>query len=212
MRTPNLLKDFGLPRIFRCADAKIFLGSGRVRKILGELASIILGLGTEIAPPQLAAVAVAVEFLIKEVKNEMKALRNLACTAFMAAVICASAGVATAETDVQSNHQMAPGVWYTTWMGPENLEFGTPDAGVTWQKDFTGEVVYVDGKYMSVDIDGSEDDIANFYLYENLTQYTPSFDAIRVGSKIEVRADNRNRVRSARTIPFYQWLENQSEK
>lgn len=212
MRTPNLLKDFGLPRIFRCADAKIFLGSGRVRKILGEFASIILGLGTEIAPPQLAAVAVAVEFLIKEVKNEMKALRNLACTAFMAAVICASAGVATAETDVQSNHQMAPGVWYTTWMGPENLEFGTPDAGVTWQKDFTGEVVYVDGKYMSVDIDGSEDDIANFYLYENLTQYTPSLDAIRVGSKIEVRADNRNRVRSARTIPFYQWLENQSEK
>ncbi len=163
-------------------------------------------------PAAVGCIAVAVEFLIKEVKHEMKALRNLACTAFMAAVICASAGVATAETDVQSNHQMAPGVWYTTWMGPENLEFGTPDAGVTWQKDFTGEVVYVDGKYMSVDIDGSEDDIANFYLYENLTQYTPSFDAIRVGSKIEVRADNRNRVRSARTIPFYQWLENQSEK
>ncbi|MCR4784256.1 MAG: hypothetical protein K6A35_07030 [bacterium] len=141
----------------------------------------------------------------------MKALRNLACAAFMAAVVCASAGVANA-TDGVTNNEMAPGVWYSNWIGPEHLEFGAPDAGVTWQKDFTGEVVYVDSKYLSVDIDGSEDDVANFYLYENLTEYTPSFDAIRVGSKIEVRADNRNRARSARTIPFYQWLQNQSEE
>ena len=142
----------------------------------------------------------------------MKALRNLGCAAFMAAVMCASAGVATAETDVHANHAMAPGAWYTCWMGPENLEFGTPDEGVDWQKDYTGEVVYMDGKYMSVDIDGSEDDIANFYLYENLTEYTPSIDGIRVGSKVEVRADNRNRARWARTIPFYQWLNSQSEE
>lgn len=140
----------------------------------------------------------------------MKALRNLACTAIVAAAVCACASVATAEESVQPNNSMAPGVWYADWMGPQQLEFGAPDTGANWQKDFTGEVTYVDGKYMSVDIDGSEDDVANFYLYEGITEYTPSMEAIRVGSKIEVRADNRNRVRSARTIPFYQWLQNQS--
>ncbi|MBQ7528310.1 hypothetical protein IJT10_00185 [bacterium] len=139
----------------------------------------------------------------------MKALRNLACAAVVAAV-CVSAGVANAE-QIGNNHQMAPGVWYDTFIGPDSLEFGVPDAGVNYQKDFTGEVVYVDGKYMSIDIDGAEDDVANLYLYPQTTHYTPSFEAIRVGTKVEVRADNRNRARCVRTIPYYQWLKNQSE-
>lgn len=141
----------------------------------------------------------------------MKALRNLACAAVMAAAVCASVSVANADEVKVSNHSMVPGIWYSNWMGPDN-EFGKPDTGFNYQKDFTGEVVYVDGSYMSVDIDGAEDDIANFYLYQNLTQYTPSAESIRVGSKVEIRADNRNRARAVRTIPFYQWLKNQSEE
>lgn len=141
----------------------------------------------------------------------MKALRNLACAAVVAAVMCASAGVATAEEYTSPNHQMAPGVWYNNWIGPKNLEFGTPDMGVMYQNDFSGEVTYIDGKYMSVALDDSGD-TANFYLYENRTEYTPSWDAIRVGSKIEVRADDSHRARWAKVIPFYQWLKSQDAK
>lgn len=141
----------------------------------------------------------------------MKALRNLACAAVMAAVMCASAGVATAEEDIHVNHGMAPGVWYSTWIGPVGTEFGQPDAGTNYQKDFTGEVTYVDGHYLTVDIDGTEDSSVDFYLFENTTHFTPSHEGIRVGSKVEVRADDRNRARKVRTIPFYQWLKNQDK-
>ncbi|MCR5660983.1 MAG: hypothetical protein K6G50_02510 [bacterium] len=139
----------------------------------------------------------------------MKALRNLACAAVMATVMLASAGVATAEETIVNN-TMAPGVWYCNWVGPTNLEFGAPDQGVMWQNDFSGEVRFIDDKYMSVSLDESGD-IANFYLYPEITEYTPSFEGVRVGSKVQVRADDRHRARWIKTTPFYQWLKEQAE-
>lgn len=139
----------------------------------------------------------------------MKALRNIACAALMAGVMFASANVAFAE-EMAPNNEMAPGVWYTKWIGPSNLSFGTPDPGVMWQNDFSGEVRYIDGKYMSVALDESGD-VANFYLYEHETMYTPSWNGIRVGSKVEVRSDDSHRARWAKVIPFYQWLKNQAD-
>ena len=141
----------------------------------------------------------------------MKALRNLACAALLAAMMIGSAGMATAQDNTQlPNHEMAPGVWYYQWIGPDNLEFGIPDQGTMWQKDFEGEVRYIDEKFVAIAADGSGD-IMNFYLYDNLTDYTPSWDAIRVGSKVKVRSDDRHRVRWVKTVPFYQWLKAQTK-
>lgn len=140
----------------------------------------------------------------------MKTLRNLACATVIAAAMCVSAGIATAEEELAPNHSMAPGVWYCKWMGPTSLEFGVPDNGVNWQNDFTGEVRYVDPMYLSIALDESGD-VANFYLYEQATSFTPSIDGVRVGSKVEVRSDDRHRARWVKTIPFYQWLKNQDK-
>lgn len=141
----------------------------------------------------------------------MKAIRTLACAALMAASMIVTSGVATADnhTTMTPNHEMAPGVWYYRWIGPDNLEFGTPDQGTMWQKDFSGEVRYVDEKFLAIAADGSGD-IMNFYLYDNISDAIPSWDAVRVGSKIQVRADDRHRVRWVKTIPFYQWLKAQT--
>lgn len=141
----------------------------------------------------------------------MKAIRTLACAALMAASMIVTSGVATADnhTSMVTNHEMAPGVWYTRFIGPDNLEFGNPDQGTMWQKDFSGEVRYVDEKFLAIAADGSGD-IMNFYLYDNQSDAIPSWDAVRVGSKIQVRADDRHRVRWVKTIPFYQWLKAQT--
>jgi|ADurb_Cas_03_Slu_FD_contig_51_104960_length_512_multi_16_in_0_out_0_2 hypothetical protein len=141
----------------------------------------------------------------------MKALRVLVCAMLFAALMVTAAGVATAnDNTLQPNHQMAPGVWYYSWIGPGSLEFGVPDQGTMWQKDFEGEVRYIDSKFMAIAADGSGD-IMNFYLYPNLTECTPSFDGVRVGSHVKVRSDDRHRVRWVKVVPFHEWLHAQSK-
>lgn len=139
----------------------------------------------------------------------MKGIRSFVCAALMAAVMMGSAGVATAQDNTTPNHQMAPGVWYYEWVGPQHLEFGEPDLGVMWQKDFEGEVRYIDDRYLALAAEGSGD-IMGFYLYPNTTAYTPSWEGVRVGSKVKVRSDDRHRVRWVKVIPFAQWLKSQT--
>ncbi len=141
----------------------------------------------------------------------MKALRVLVCAMLFAALMVTAAGVATADDNtLQPNHKMAPGVWYYNWIGPSSLEFGVPDQGTMWHKDFDGEVRYIDSKFMSIAADGSGD-IMNFYLYPNQTDCTPSFDGVRVGSHVKVRSDDRHRVSWVRVVPFHEWLHAQSK-
>ena len=137
----------------------------------------------------------------------MKALRNLACAAIVAAVFCASAGMATADVAAHSN-QNAPGVWYVENMGPNNRTFGTPNCGPKTQKEATGEVRYIDSKFITIARDDSND-LNNFYLYEGETEFTPSMEGVRVGSKVSLRSDDTGRVRWVRVIPFAEWLKNQ---
>lgn len=135
----------------------------------------------------------------------MNALRNLACAAFAAALLTGTAGVANADHHAMSNHAThAKGAWYYSWFGPENLEFGTPDQGTMWKKEFAGEVKSFDGKYMTVAAEGSGD-LMGFYLY-NSTAYTPCSEGIRVGSKVKVHSDDRHRVRSVMVVPFHTWF------
>ena len=138
----------------------------------------------------------------------MKALRNLACAAIVAAVCAASAGVAYADEVVAAHsNQNAPGVWYVQNMGNNQRCFGTPNCGPKTQKEATGEVRYIDGRFVSIARDDSND-LTNFYLYEGETGYTPSADGIRVGSKVSLRTDDDGRVRWIRVIPFSEWIKN----
>ncbi len=88
-------------------------------------------------------------------------------------------------------------------------EFGTPDHGVAWQKDFEGEVVYIDHAIMKVAAEGSGD-VMNFSLYDE-TEYTPSWEGVHVGSKVKVRSDDRHRVRWVEVVPYHVWLAEQAK-
>ncbi len=140
----------------------------------------------------------------------MKSLRVLVCAVLFAALMVSAAGVATADENTQPNHEMAPGVWYYSWIGPSSLEFGVPDQGTMWQKDFEGEVRYIDHKFMAIAQEGSGD-IMNFYLYPNQTDITPSCDGVRVGSHVKVRSDDRHRTRWVHVVPFHEWLKAQAK-
>ena len=137
----------------------------------------------------------------------MKALRNLACAAIVGAVFCASAGMATADVAAHAN-QNAPGVWYVQNMGVDNNCFGTPNCGPKTQVEATGEVRYIDDKFITIARDDSND-VTDFYLFEGITQYAPSLEGVRVGSKVALRADDCNRVRAVRVVPFAEWIKNQ---
>lgn len=147
----------------------------------------------------------------KEV-NRVK-IRNLVCTAVLAAAMMVSgAGVANAEhtNDIPPNQEMAPGSWYYQYIGPYYSEFGTPDRGVVWQKDFEGQVTYVDPYFIQIKADGSGDKMM-FYTYPGQTYYTPSYEGIREGSHLKIRSDARHRVRWVTVVPFYRWLAGQTK-
>ncbi|MEW6283873.1 MAG: hypothetical protein AB1758_34995 [Candidatus Eremiobacterota bacterium] len=138
-------------------------------------------------------------------------IRNLVSTALMAAtMLVGAAGVATADDTARPNQHQAPGTWYYQWIGPYYSEFGIPDKGVVWQKDFEGEVTFIDDMYMLIKADGSGDKMT-FYLFPGVTKYTPSWEGVRQGSKVKVRSDDRHRVRWVKVTPFYQWLAAQTK-
>lgn len=137
----------------------------------------------------------------------MKAFRNFACAAIFGAALCASAGVANADVAAHAN-QNAPGVWYNEAIGVDNNCFGVPNCGPKTQKEATGEVRYVDSKFITIARDDSND-VTDFYLFEGITEYAPSLEGIRVGSKVALRSDDCNRVRFVKVIPFGEWLKNQ---
>jgi hypothetical protein len=85
-----------------------------------------------------------------------------------------------------------------------------PDVGVDWQKDFDGEVRYIDQYHMVIAAEGSGD-LMHFDLYPGTTSYTPSWDGVRVGSHVKVRSDDWHRVRWVTVIPFYKWLASQTK-
>lgn len=136
----------------------------------------------------------------------MKALRTLACAAIVGAVFCASAGMATADVAAHAPNN-APGVWYVKTMGVDNM-FGVPNCGPKTQKEATGEVRYVDGRFLTIARDDSND-VTDFFLFEGITEYAPSLEGIRIGSKVALRSDDCNRVRFVRVVPFAEWLKNQ---
>lgn len=138
-------------------------------------------------------------------------IRNLVTAALMAGALLGTAGVANADNHTsRPNQDMAPGTWYYQWIGPYYSEFGKPDKGVVWQKDFEGEVTFVDHMYLLIKADGSGDKMS-FYLYPGTTYYTPSWEGVREGSKVKVRTDDRHRARWVKVVPFYQWLAGQTK-
>lgn len=137
-------------------------------------------------------------------------VRNLVTMVLTVALVAGLFGVAMADNNSETpNSGMFPGAWYYPWIGPDAHEFGEPDQGVVWQKDFEGEVVYIDGLRMQVAAEGSGD-VMNFYLYGD-SEFTPSWEGTRVGSKVKVRSDDRHRVRLVNVVPFYMWLAEQTK-
>ncbi|MBI3928557.1 MAG: hypothetical protein HY319_23665 [Armatimonadetes bacterium] len=138
-------------------------------------------------------------------------VRNLITLVFSVVLTVGLFGVAIAEDNAD---RPAPenfaGAWYYPWVGPNYHEFGDPDHGVAWQKDFEGEVAYIDSLRLQLAAQGSGD-IMNFFLYPGQTYYTPSWEGVRVGSKVKVRSDDRHRVRWVEVVPFHVWLAQQTK-
>ncbi len=137
-------------------------------------------------------------------------MRKFTNLVLAAALVAGVVGAASAEQKKKSNYQQFAGAWYDAWVGPTwgqggQVEPGTPFHGTHWSKDYSGEVVYIDAQRLQVKADGSGD-VMNFYLYEGTTNWTPSVEAVREGSKVKVRSDDRRRVREVHVVPFYQWL------
>ncbi len=131
------------------------------------------------------------------------------------AFVAGLAGVATADnTWHRPNYKDFAAAWYypyvTPAVGANTGEVGVPDRGVIWRKENSGEVVYIDDLRMQVKKDGSGD-IMNFFLYEGVTRYYPSWMGVHEGSKVNVVSDDRHRVRSVEVVPFYKWLAKQTK-
>ena len=137
----------------------------------------------------------------------MKKLVNLVLAAVMVASLF---GVATADqhNDV-SNYQQFKASWYYPWIGPGNDEYGNPSMGTGFAQKASGEVIYLDSTRMLIEADGSGD-MMTFYLYPGITQYTPSLEGVRVGSKVKVKSDDVSRARTVHVVPFYMWLAEQT--
>lgn len=143
-------------------------------------------------------------------------MRKLTHLVLAMALVAGVAGAASADQkSKKSNYQQFAGAWYYPWVGPTwgqggLQEPGSPFKGTHWAKDYSGEVVYVDAERLQVKADGSGD-VLNFYLYEGQTQYTPSWEGVRQGSKVKVRSDDRRRARVVHVVPFYQWLKGRTK-
>lgn len=136
-------------------------------------------------------------------------MKKLITAALTAALIAGLFGAASAEDKVP-NHKQAGGTWYYAYMGPAHDDFGTPMMGFRYDEDYKGEVVYLDDYTMIVEADGSGD-MMTFGLFPGITRMDPSVAGVRVGSKVEVNADNAMRAKMVHTVPFYKWLAGQSK-
>lgn len=136
-------------------------------------------------------------------------MKKLITAALTAALIAGLFGAASAEDKVP-NHKQAGGTWYYPYMGPAHDDFGTPMMGFRHDEDYKGEVVYLDDYTMIVEADGSGD-MMTFGLFPGITRMDPSVAGVRVGSKVEVNADNAMRAKMVHTVPFYKWLAGQSK-
>jgi hypothetical protein len=115
---------------------------------------------------------------------------------------------------VQAKEHVRVASWDYRWIGPEfgrsaYREAGKVDRGTGWQKQFTGEISAVSPGVIQIRADGSGDRM-HFFLYEGTTAYTPSWDGLRVGSKVKIYSDDRHRARQVIVIPFYKWLRAQA--
>ncbi len=81
--------------------------------------------------------------------------------------------------------------------------------GSSWQKDFRGEVVGLDGR--TIEVLTEYGDYFVFDILENQTLCTPGLEALRVGVAVQVRADFDHAALVIRVIPLPRWLEMQSE-
>ena len=78
----------------------------------------------------------------------MKLVANLMLTV---ALVAGLAGGAMAEnnTKAKPNYKDFAAAWYypyvTPAVGANTGEVGIPDKGTIWQKDFSGEVIYIEG-------------------------------------------------------------------
>ncbi len=98
------------------------------------------------------------------------------------------------------------------WPSPLVLEqFGAPDwapvAGNTWVRYFRGEVTQLTDDSITVKTDGFDMEMS-FDMEETRTRYTPSFEALKVGSKVEIAVDGDD-VESVSVLPFSVWLAKQ---
>ena len=98
------------------------------------------------------------------------------------------------------------------WPSPLVLEqFGAPDwspvGGNTWIRYFRGEVTELSDDSVTVKTDrhGME---MSFDMEETRTRFTPGFEALKVGSKVEIAVDGTD-VESIVVIPFSVWLSKQ---
>lgn len=136
----------------------------------------------------------------------MKKLINLALATAMVAGLF---GAASADDKVP-NHRQAGGTWYYPYIGPAHDDYGGPMMGFRYDTDHSGEVVYLDEYTMIIEADGSGD-MVTFGLFPGNTRFDPSVAGVRVGSKVNVAADNGNRAKLVHVVPFYKWLAAQAK-
>lgn len=137
----------------------------------------------------------------------MKKLINLVLTA---AVVAGLFGAANADEDRTPNHRQAAGTWYYPYIGPATGDYGGPMMGFRYDEDYAGEVVYQDTYTLIVEADGSGD-MLTFEVHPGTTRFDPSTAGVRVGSKVNVNADNGMRAKLVHSVPFYKWLAGQSK-
>jgi hypothetical protein len=139
----------------------------------------------------------------------MKKLINAAVTA---ALVAGLFGAASADnhTDSVPNQRQAGGTWYYPYIGPAHSDYGGPMLGFRYDEDYSGEVVYQDTYTLIVEADGSGD-MMTFEVFPGDTRFDPSTAGVRVGSKVNVNADNSMRAKMVHSVPFYKWLAAQTK-
>lgn len=111
-------------------------------------------------------------------------------------------GLCQEETESEYRHRLHKTGWHYRWLAPVEQ---IPSRGYVWQKAYRGECIYLDDRVVAIKTDHFHDTL--YFSYTGRSAFTPSLSALRVGSKIEVRCDTRNRVRSLRTLPLHIWME-----
>lgn len=139
----------------------------------------------------------------------MKKLINLALAATMVVGLFGAANADHHMDDVP-NQRQAGGTWYYPGLGPAHDDYGSPMMGFAYSDKYSGEVVYQDDYTLIVEADGSGD-MMTFSIFPGGTRFDPSAEGVRVGSKVQVEADNGMKAKMVHSVPFYKWLAAQSK-